>query len=446
MVAAALAVTFATTGTGSAAPTQSATAPGVGNAIAETVKVDPRAAGLSLGITTGRSIAGHQNSVAQASSQAVDYGIIGTTLAAEGCDGGDPTLPADQQPQPLQVDSRQPGASEFTTESESNVPGGQAGFEKKARATTDPFGEAITTTAPFGLAGVLEIGGGIAHTTSGLVDGVRVATSTVDISGITLAGQIALEGLHWEVSYPSTGSAQPSGSFSIGRMTAAGQALPTSNPIDALSSLNAVLQNLGLEIQPPQVRSASGLIYVDAMRISVVPNATRDALFGNVLKGIQPIRQSLFDALLAQDCGNATYITVFDIALGSISGAGAFNILLGGVQASSGEAALNSYQLGGNNFSLGSGTLGASTGSTTGGTVGGTPAKITTGTPTSGQQTAAPAAPSTNTQPAAATKLAGERGGALAGVGLAGLLLLAAAAEADRRKMRAAQRAIVFDD
>ena len=446
MVAAALAVTFATTGTGSAAPTQAAVAPGVGNAIAETFKIDPRAAGLSLGITAGRSIAGHQNSVAQASSQALDFGIIGTTLAAEGCDGGDPTLPADKQPQPLQVDSRQQGASEFTTENESTVPGAGSEFEKKARATTDPFAEAITTTAPIGLAGVLEIGGGVARTTSGLVNGVRVATATVDISAIKVAGQIALENLHWEASYPSTGGEQPSGGFTIGRLTLAGVALPTQNPIAALAGLNTVLKNVGLEIQPPQARSTNGILYVEPLRISVVPNTARDTIFGSLVKGIQPIREQLFDALLKADCGNATYITVFDIALGSISGAGAFNILLGGVQASTGEAALNSYQLGGNNFSLGnSGTLGASTGSTTGGTIGGTTAKTTTGTPSVGQ-TAAPAAPSNNTQPAAATKLAGERGGALAGVGLAGLLLLAAAAEADRRKMRAAQRAIVFDD
>lgn len=449
IVAAALAVTFATTGSGNAAPTQSGPAPGIGSALAETSKIDPRAAGLSLGITAGRALAGHQNSVAQAASQAMDYGVIGSTLAGEGCDGSDPTLAADEQPQPLQVDSREEGASEFKTESEGNFPGGSASFTKQARATTAPLAEAITTTAPFGIAGVMEVGGGVAHSTSGLVDGIRTATATVDISGIKLAGQIAFENLHWEASYPSTGGGQPSGSFSIGRMTAAGQALPTSNPIEALAGLNAVLGNVGILIQPPQVRAASGRMYVDPMRISVVPNPTRDALFNNVLVGVQPTRESLFDALLKQDCGNATYITIFDIALGSITGAGEFNLLLGGVQATSGESLVNSFTLGGNNFSLGnSGTLTGTIGSTdtTGGTTGAVGgAKTTTGTPSVGQ-TAAGAAPSTNTQPAASTKLAGERGGALAGVGLAGLLLLAAAAEADRRKMRAAQRAIVYDD
>src|SRR4051812_2957570 len=57
--------------------------PGRGLALAEIEKIDPRAGSLSLGITAGRSIAGHQNTVAQASSQAYDYGVIGTTLAAK---------------------------------------------------------------------------------------------------------------------------------------------------------------------------------------------------------------------------------------------------------------------------------------------------------------------------------------------------------------------------
>src|SRR5436853_7794283 len=103
---------FATGPNASGAPGQAAVKPGRGLALAETEKIDPRAGSLSLGITTGRSIAGHQNTVAQASSQAYDYGVIGTTLAAKSCTGGDPTLPEDQQPQPMQVDSRQPNNSQ----------------------------------------------------------------------------------------------------------------------------------------------------------------------------------------------------------------------------------------------------------------------------------------------------------------------------------------------
>jgi hypothetical protein len=431
-------VTFAaSSGTGNATTTQSGTAPGIGNAVAETVKVDPRAGGLSLGITAARAIAGHQNSVAQASSQALDLGIIGTTLAAQGCDGSAPTLAAEKQPQPLQVDSRQQGASEFTTVSEQN-----GAFVKQARATADPFGEAITRSAPFGVPGAIEVGAGTAHTTSGLVNGVRIATASVDISGMKLAGQIELAGLHWEVSYPSTGDAQPSGTFSVGSLKVAGVPVPAQDPISTLASLNAVLNALGIDVQPPSFHVLQGIGYVDPLRISIVPNATRDQVFGSLLRGAQPIRQPLIEALLKAKCSLASEITVFDVALGSVSGAGAFNLLLGGVQATTGEAPVNSYTLGGQNL-IGGNSAPLSTGTLAGGGLTNTAPRPST-TPSVPTQMAAPAPSST--QQVAAAKTKGERGGALAGVGLAGLLLLAAVAEGDRRKMRQAQRAITFDD
>src|SRR4051794_33400606 len=102
-------------GRAAAGPAQAAPSGGVGNAIAETAKVDPKAGGLTIGATLGRAIAGHANTVSQASAQAIDLGVIGVSLAAQACDGGDPALPADQQPQPFQVDSRQPGADQEKT-------------------------------------------------------------------------------------------------------------------------------------------------------------------------------------------------------------------------------------------------------------------------------------------------------------------------------------------
>src|SRR4029079_16286692 len=88
------------------APASAATEPGQGSAIAQTQKIDPKAGGLSLGITFGQALAGHQNEVAQAASQAINLAVIGTTIGAEGCDGSAPTYPSDQQPQPLRIDSR----------------------------------------------------------------------------------------------------------------------------------------------------------------------------------------------------------------------------------------------------------------------------------------------------------------------------------------------------
>src|SRR5439155_2650206 len=125
---------------------------GRGVALAETEKVDPRTGSLSFAITTGRSIAGHQNSVAQASSQAFDYGVIGQTAAARSCSGGDPSLPADKQPSAAQVDSRQPNPT--VDEDEDKVP---APAHKYATANQTPYGEAVTTTAPQTIGGFINI-------------------------------------------------------------------------------------------------------------------------------------------------------------------------------------------------------------------------------------------------------------------------------------------------
>src|SRR4051812_30916392 len=82
-----LAITFFATGESSAAPTDGVIAPGQGNAFADTFKVDPRTGNLSIGIDFGKSAANHQNQAAQAISQAMDLGTIGTSLASYGCDG-----------------------------------------------------------------------------------------------------------------------------------------------------------------------------------------------------------------------------------------------------------------------------------------------------------------------------------------------------------------------
>ena len=52
---------------------------GTASAIAQSYKVNPTTAALSLGISFGVSLAGYTNNVAQAESRAIDLGIIGST-------------------------------------------------------------------------------------------------------------------------------------------------------------------------------------------------------------------------------------------------------------------------------------------------------------------------------------------------------------------------------
>jgi hypothetical protein len=427
---------FATGSTAAGAPSQGEVKAGRGLALAETEKIDPRTGSLSFAITTGRSIAGHQNTVAQASSQAFDYGVIGSTAASRACDGGDPTLPADSQPSAIQVDSRQAQPSQDADEDKVPAPA-----HKHASASPTPYGEAVTTTAPQSIGGFINIGGGISSAHSGLVqDGTqREAQAIVDISGISipLAG-VQMSDLHWEATWRSTDPENGVvGLFSIGSASIQGKSLPTNDPSQTLVQLNGALAALGVSMVPPKAYKSGDVIFVDPMGISIFQSPVRDTALSPILGAVQPVRQDLFAALLEQSCKNATYITIFDIVAAPFTGAGSFSVILGGVRASSGDAYENAFCLGCgsaptlstnlNTPSLSTGTVGTPS-------VGGTTFK--------GGTAPGPAAGTATATPAAAKKLGGQRGGALAGVGLAGLGMIAAMAEGDRRKMRRAQREI----
>jgi hypothetical protein len=429
-----IALVVATIASGSAS---AATEPGQGTAIAQTQKIDPKAGSLSLGITFGQALAGHQNLVAQASSQAINFGVIGSTLGSEGCDGSDPTYPSDQQPQPLRVDSRDKDADKGKTEEENGA------FSKSVKANGTPYGEAVTTTAGYGIAGVLKVSSGTATTHSGVVDGVREAQAIVEIDSLDLAGAVHLGGLRWEATYRSSGDNKVTGAFSVGNATIGGQALPTNDPSATLDQANTVLGALGLKLVAPIARESGGVLFVSPLSIAVVPNAQRDAVAGALIGGIQPIRQSLVDALLAQSCKNASYVTIFDLVVGSVTGAGEFALALGGVQASSGEIPKNAFDLGTAAYSLGGAGSSGGVALGSGGDTAGGGTSFTGTAPDGGDSGGGKGDDGSTpiaTSPVRAFK--GKRGGGLAVAGLSSLGLIGALAEGDRRKMRRAQREI----
>ncbi|MEY2468912.1 MAG: hypothetical protein QOF21_1610 [Actinomycetota bacterium] len=423
---AAVALTGPGVGAVSAAPATLADA-GTASAIATSYKVNPTTASLSIGITFGTSLAGYTNNVAQAESRAIDLGIIGSTLAGEGCDGGDPTLPADQQPQALRADSRDAGAGQPKSENEKFAPV----ITKIVQADSSPNGLAETVTAQISSAGSpVIIEGAHSKAVTHLVNGVREAVATTDIAGITIAGVLELRGLHWSAIYRTGGTEATEGTFSIGSINVGGQALPVQDIASSLEQLNAALGNLGVLIVAPKAHTDAGIQFVDPMAIRIVPNATRDGITGGILSAIQPVRESLYDALLAQDCGNATYITVSDIAIGSITGAGSLSIELGGVQASSSP-------IKGTNFLLGNLPIPSL------GNINDLDSFLSD-TSSLGELPATDANPPTivksRRNAALAATVKGSRGGRLALVGGLGLLALLIVADRDRRMMRRAQR------
>lgn len=430
---------------------QAAFSPGTGSAIALVYKVNPLFGNLSFGITAGESVAGHQNTGASAQSKAINLGVIGVTLAGEGCKGAEPTLAAEDQPQPLLVGSDDPGAEAGKTADLLGLPGV---ITMKGRATKAPYAQAITTVAPIGAPGGVDISAGTATASSGVVKpGVREARAITEIGKVDLfGGLLRLGGLRWEAVQQTGAATVNSGTFSLGSITLAGNTIPL--PPDALQQLSVlreVLQGLGLTLTPPQTRVEKGIVFVDPLRVGIVPSVLRDTVVGGLLSAVQPVRDAFVDLLREIGCegsnnilGNngKTAVTVLDLALGAISGAGALTLELGGVQASTGEIAgftgLGDVpalpDLGGTDGTdFGSSDLGvgADLGSTD---LGSTPTSPDGPAVTGGD---------TDTEPI--SDVDGKRGGVLAGVAGVGLALLLLTAEADRRKMRRAQREIPLE-
>ena len=192
-------LTFAITSPGSAETARQAApttpfGPGTGSAIALVYKVNPLFGNLSFGITAGESVAGHQNTGSQAQSKAVNLGVIGVTLAGEGCKGAAPALSSDKQPQPVIVSSDDAGAAA----GKSAVFGG--GIAMFAQASKVPFAKAQTEVAPVGVPNGVEISGGKSTATSGIVKaGVREARAITQIGRVSLlGGLVTLDGMRWE--------------------------------------------------------------------------------------------------------------------------------------------------------------------------------------------------------------------------------------------------------
>src|SRR3546814_11284383 len=89
---------------------QEAVANGTAKATARVARVAPGVGSLSLAIRAGIAVSDLQNNVAQSEAQAIDLGLLGTTLASEGC-SCDPILPAALLPKGTRIHTRQGAAN-----------------------------------------------------------------------------------------------------------------------------------------------------------------------------------------------------------------------------------------------------------------------------------------------------------------------------------------------
>lgn len=338
------ALLFGGLGPASSQPGEAAAAPfsnGTANATAIVARVAPGVGSLELAIANGVAVAEITNRLAQAQAQTLDLGLIGTTLGAEGCDGGDPTVPPSQLPQPTRVDNR--GGDTEATSDEVPVAGSTLGFGRElARATTAPAAAATATSAAsFGP--VVEVSGGRAQAVTEIVDGAaRQARASVE-AAVDIAGIVQLGGLRWDALHRTGSDPRAEGTFDVGTAKVLGVPVPLESLAALETVLNQVLAPSGITISFPKVErfaQPTDLIRVTPLRIVLKDSPIGKTALGPALDLSRAQRGELFDQLAAAYCRTADFLLVGDIGLSVVAGTGFLAVEVGGAEARSADLVL----------------------------------------------------------------------------------------------------------
>jgi hypothetical protein len=312
---------------------------GSGSAIASAIQVGPAAGGLSLRWTFAKSLAGYIGTVGQAEAQRLDIGLWGLLLTAKQCDGGPGPLTQDQVPLALRADSREDGAAagrvrqQAGTDAASPVQVNE-GLEQ-VRATPDPHAYSTATMAAASIPGVLDVRAAKSNTDSGIVKGsTRVSLATVDLGDVDLlGGLIKLRGLRWTARHQTGTDKASEGTFTLQGAEIGGQSLPTNDAAAAIAAVNQITSQVGLALAAPRVTEDNGVLQVSPLLVRLQASPTESSVFTPALVNLQPARKAVVQAINALTCRVQTIVTVADVSIGPLTGAGAFDFALGGTSA-----------------------------------------------------------------------------------------------------------------
>ena len=310
---------------------------GTAKATAVVAKVAPGVGALELGVTSGVAVAEITNSLAQSQSQALDLGLIGTTLTADGC--REATIGADDLPQPLRVDNRNGDAVE--QRDEFPLAGTVLGAGRlRSEAKTTPSSNASASGVGFAIDPLLRFDGGHAMAETEVLPGAgRLARASVDTS-IDIAGVVRLEGMRWEAFHRTGDERVVEGSFSIAAAEVGGIPFPGDELEPVEAAANTLLAFSGVTIEFPEVErfeAPTDLVRVTPMRIVLRDSPAGGLLLGPGLNASREQREQLFDELTAAFCDAAGALLVGDITISVISGTGFLAFEIGGAEAISGD-------------------------------------------------------------------------------------------------------------
>jgi hypothetical protein len=333
--------------------------PGNATASAQAISVAPTTGGLNYAIDLGISISDYQNMEAQALSQTIDLGAIGTALEAAGCNGGPPTLNSKDVPPSVQAESVNGNQSLSASVTPASSP---VGFgNESAVVTTQPSATSLTQVSDITVPGGLLTVTGLTSSSHSSIDNgsTRTSTATSSIGSISLAhGAVQIGNLTWTATQQTGAATTATGTFSIGSLTVAGVKFNSSqltssstfNPQTVLNIINTALSPVGLNVQwPAETTLQDGTVQMSPLIIGIDNNTLGQEVIGANLGQTQTVRSALVNGLLGINCNFASAILVGDIGIGVLAGGGNLNVNLGGAKASTNDLAEQSP--------FGSGTL-----------------------------------------------------------------------------------------
>jgi hypothetical protein len=337
--------TLSTASTATAASTTSTSAfiPGSAVATSQAFAFDPRNAGLAATITLGRSVAQYRNELAQASAQALDLGLIGSSLTVQ-CSSLPPTLTPEQLPKPIAAESNA-GASESDTDlgGTTNPIGSAVGGRSHVQATPAPDEDSLGSFDGgfIDIPGVISVHGlsSSAHAHY-YVGHARLAESTADVGSVDL-GPVKLGGLHWQTSVRTGSKPASSSTFTVSTVSIGGTKLPTASTdalVSTLKAVNKALGPTGLHILMPQVSHADKQLAMTPLSIGIKHSALGKMLLVPILNAIHTIFDPVATTINKSFCTFGSVYGALNLMIAALDGIGQFDISLGGTTAATDDA------------------------------------------------------------------------------------------------------------
>lgn len=314
---------------------------GAANATANALEVSITAGGAAIGAWYGTSIAKYQETTAFSEGRVLDLGII-EELFATTCDGSPPAISPETLPPETRVDSRDPTAQGDGHAAEVFAPGeieaGPYVGRQVAGAAPGPLGWARTDLEPAD-GGLVGVHGAQTQAWATIVDGdIREAVAETTAARLSfLAGRIYLTDVRWEARARSGAENSVTGSFSFGRASVDGRWIDPAGSQAAMQGvydeIQRQLKQLGAKVVMPEVVIEDKSVRVTPLAVKLIDPPFGATLIAPILEAFQPEREKQFEILIAEDCNNATTITILDVALAWLAGAGTVNFSVGGVDA-----------------------------------------------------------------------------------------------------------------